>query len=78
MIVVRRRRDEPYALAMRAFGEDGWDDQVMDDYNALDPAVHESQPTRDRAAISSQKRNRAPGDSKPCHIEKPAARAILQ
>lgn len=26
-----------YPLAMEVFGRDGWDDPVMDEYNALDP-----------------------------------------
>jgi hypothetical protein len=26
-----------YALAMRVFGQDGWDDPQMDEYNVLDP-----------------------------------------
>ncbi len=26
-----------YPLAMRVFGEDGWDDPQMDEYNVLDP-----------------------------------------
>ena len=26
-----------YPLAMRVFGEDGWDNPQMDEYNALDP-----------------------------------------
>ncbi len=26
-----------YPLAMRVFGEDGWDDSQMDEYNVLDP-----------------------------------------
>jgi hypothetical protein len=28
---------EVYPLAMTVFGKDGWDDPVMDEYNALDP-----------------------------------------
>jgi len=27
---------DAYAMAMRVFGADGWDDPVMDEYNALD------------------------------------------
>jgi hypothetical protein len=26
-----------YPLAMKVFGQDGWDDPQMDEYNALDP-----------------------------------------
>jgi hypothetical protein len=26
-----------YPLAMKALGQDGWDDPQMDEYNALDP-----------------------------------------
>lgn len=26
-----------YPLAMKIFGQDGWDDPVMDEYNLLDP-----------------------------------------
>ena len=26
-----------YPLAMRVFGQDGWDDPQMDEYNVLDP-----------------------------------------
>jgi hypothetical protein len=26
-----------YPLAMKVFGQDGWDDSQMDEYNALDP-----------------------------------------
>lgn len=28
---------ESYPLAMKVFGADGWDDPIMDEYNALDP-----------------------------------------
>ena len=37
---IRRGVDEArlaYPLAMKVFGEDGWDDPQMDEYNALDP-----------------------------------------
>jgi hypothetical protein len=27
-----------YPLAMKVFGQDGWDDPQMDEYNVLDPA----------------------------------------
>lgn len=28
---------DSYPLAQKAFGADGWDDPIMDEYNALDP-----------------------------------------
>ena len=28
---------DAYPLAMKVFGADGWDDPIMDEYNALDP-----------------------------------------
>jgi hypothetical protein len=37
---IRTLLDDPrsaYPLAMRVFGEDGWDDPQMDEYNVLDP-----------------------------------------
>ena len=37
---IRRGLEEArlgYPLAMKVFGEDGWDDPQMDEYNALDP-----------------------------------------
>ena len=28
---------DSYPMAMKVFGADGWDDPIMDEYNALDP-----------------------------------------